>query len=83
MNMFLWHLHFIGAEQTVFEGERYTLQFKFDDRYPIEAPEVIFVGEAPEHEHIYSNGYICLSILYEDWSPGLRWFGCCCLYDWS
>ena len=32
---------------------------------PIESPEVIFIGSPPEHEHIYSNGFICLSILYD------------------
>jgi ubiquitin-conjugating enzyme E2 W len=32
---------------------------------PIDSPEVIFVGNIPIHEHIYSNGYICLSILYD------------------
>ena len=32
---------------------------------PIESPEVIFVGPIPCHEHIYSNGFICLSILYD------------------
>ena len=45
---------------------------------PIESPEVIFVGKPPDHEHIYSNGFICLSILYDgnivhnvEWSPAL------------
>ena len=32
---------------------------------PIESPEVIFIGHIPVHEHIYSNGFICLSILYD------------------
>ena len=36
---------------------------------PIEPPEVIFVGGFPQHEHIYSNGFICMSILYDGWSP--------------
>lgn len=51
---------------------------------PLDSPEVVFVGTAPIHEHIYSNGYICLSILYTgkiiimynlnllEWSPALR-----------
>ena len=69
----LWRVKFTGAEETVFAGEKFTLQFKFDQNYPIEAPEVIFVGaHIPEHPHIYSNGYICLSILYDDWTPSLK-----------
>ena len=71
-SMLLWEVSFIGAEGTVFAGEPFTLQFKFDTNYPIEAPEVIFVRGFPEHEHVYSNGYICLSILYDEWSPSMR-----------
>ena len=26
---------------------------------------------APVHEHIYSDGKICLNILYNDWNPKL------------
>jgi ubiquitin-conjugating enzyme E2 W len=39
---------------------------------PIEAPEVIFYGKTPEHEHCYSNGFICLSILYDHWSAAMN-----------
>lgn len=46
-------------------------QFTFNNNYPIESPEVIFVGDVPVHEHIYSNGHICISILYDQWSPAL------------
>ena len=70
--MMVWHIKFTGAEGTVYAGEAYTLQFKFNSEYPIDSPEVIFVGTPPEHEHIYSNGFICLSILYSDWSPALK-----------
>ena len=37
------------------------------DRYPMESPEVVFIPPSPEHPHIYSNGHICLSILYDEW----------------
>ncbi len=42
-----------------------SLKFIFEENYPIEAPEVTFVGKMPDHEHIYSNGFICMSILYD------------------
>lgn len=71
-DLLLWEVSFPGAEGTVFAGEHFTLQFKFDANYPIEAPEVIFIRGFPEHEHVYSNGYICLSILYDEWSPSMR-----------
>ncbi|KAI8850646.1 ubiquitin-conjugating enzyme/RWD-like protein, partial [Chytridium lagenaria] len=46
-------------------------QFKFGNNYPLESPEVIFIENVPIHPHIYSNGHICLSILYDQWSPAL------------
>ncbi|KAM0678721.1 hypothetical protein BDAP_000682 [Binucleata daphniae] len=60
-----------GASDTIYENELYTLSFKMPKNYPIEAPEVTFVGKVPVNEHIYSNGHICLSILYDQWSPAL------------
>ncbi|CAK64844.1 unnamed protein product (macronuclear) [Paramecium tetraurelia] len=65
-----WIVGFEGAKGTLYEGEKFELQFKFPNSYvePIESPEVVFLGKPPEHEHIYSNGFICLSILYDEWS---------------
>ena len=71
-SMTKWHIKFVGAEATLYAGEPYTLQFKFSKDYPIDSPEVIFVGTPPKHEHIYSNGFICLSILYSEWTPALK-----------
>lgn len=70
-----WQLVLLGAAGTIYEGERYPIRFRFPARYPLESPEVVFVANAqskpPEHPHVYSNGHICLSILYDAWSPAL------------
>ena len=67
----IWHIKFQGAAGTLYAGENFTLHFRFDDRYPFEPPEVMFIGQPPIHEHIYANGYICLSTLSKDWTPAL------------
>jgi ubiquitin-conjugating enzyme E2 W len=61
-----------GPANTLSQGESFLLRFKFGMKYPFDSPEVTFVGESiPLHQHIYSNGHICLSILTDDWSPAL------------
>ena len=64
-----WQVQLQG--QGIYEGEAFTLRFAFSRNYPLESPEVVFVGAAPVHPHVYSNGHICLSILYQEWSPAL------------
>lgn len=57
------------------------LRVTFSDRYPHDPPEIIFLPPAPEHLHIYSNGWICLDILYAcrtgGWSPAMTVSSCC------
>ncbi|XP_040582247.1 ubiquitin-conjugating enzyme E2 W isoform X1 [Lepeophtheirus salmonis] len=61
-----------GPKGTLYEGENFQLEFKFNSKYPFDSPQVVFVGNAiPIHPHIYSNGHICLSILTDDWSPAM------------
>ncbi|CAD6577250.1 MAG: hypothetical protein CYPHOPRED_000201 [Cyphobasidiales sp. Tagirdzhanova-0007] len=62
-----WFISIELLGESVFQGERYLLRFRFDGGYPMEAPEVIFMvtdgWKAPEHPHVYSNGHICMSLL--------------------
>ncbi|CAD5205651.1 unnamed protein product [Bursaphelenchus okinawaensis] len=68
-----WTVTVNGAPNTLYEGEIFKLLFKFDNQYPFTSPEVTFVGShIPVHPHVYSNGHICLSILFDDWTPALN-----------
>ena len=70
----VWKVKMAGPTNTLYDGEQFVIQFKFNVKYPFDSPEVTFVGPPetiPVHQHIYSNGHICLSILTDDWSPAL------------
>ena len=64
-----WVVKLVGAPNTVYDGEIYRLRIRFHPDYPTQPPEVTFMRPAPMHEHIYSDGKICLNILYNDWKP--------------
>uniref|UniRef100_A0A0C9QLN8 E2 ubiquitin-conjugating enzyme n=1 Tax=Wollemia nobilis TaxID=56998 RepID=A0A0C9QLN8_9CONI len=70
-NLKRWIIEVTGASDTVYADETYRLQVDFPEHYPMEAPQVIFLQPTPLHAHIYSNGHICLDILYESWSPAM------------
>ncbi|KAK7468500.1 hypothetical protein VKT23_003006 [Stygiomarasmius scandens] len=67
--------------ESLYQGEKFTLQFRFDSGYPISSPAVQFVvtdgKQAPIHPHVYSNGHICASILGNEWSPVLSVVAVC------
>ncbi|CAO1635713.1 unnamed protein product [Parajaminaea phylloscopi] len=71
-----WVIEIRALGETLFQGERFALRFRFADTYPLESPEVVFLTtdgwKAPELNHVYSNGHLCLSILGNEWSPVLN-----------
>mgnify|MGYP003148560537 CR=1 FL=1 len=69
-NLMLWHVTFEMPDGCAYEGETHRVQFVMDKDYPYEAPTVAFLTDV-DNEHVYSNGHICLSTLYNDWSPSL------------
>ncbi|KAL8443755.1 hypothetical protein Emag_005839 [Eimeria magna] len=73
-----WLVALEGAPDTAYAGEAFLLSFQFFPKYPIDSPELVFVTPfVPLHPHVYSNGHICLSILYDHWSPALGVKACC------
>jgi ubiquitin-conjugating enzyme E2 W len=35
-----WIIHIHGSEGTLYEGEEFVLQFKFNSKYPFDSPQV-------------------------------------------
>ncbi|KAE9409386.1 UBC-like protein [Gymnopus androsaceus JB14] len=76
--------------ESLYPNEKFTLQFRFDQQYPISSPAVQFVvtdgREAPVHPHVYSNGHLIALILScryvhpflgNEWSPVLSVVAVC------
>uniref|UniRef100_A0A7S2UDQ9 UBC core domain-containing protein n=1 Tax=Attheya septentrionalis TaxID=420275 RepID=A0A7S2UDQ9_9STRA len=69
-NLRLWMVQMKGPEGTLYEGEVFRLRIRFPPNYPTEPPSVFFLPpHIPQHEHVYTNGDICLSLLGADWRP--------------
>ncbi|KAG6918692.1 hypothetical protein DXG01_012510 [Tephrocybe rancida] len=60
--------------ESLYEGEKYTLQFRFDANYPISSPAVQFVVTDGHTSPIHP---ICASILGNEWSPVLSVVAVC------
>ncbi len=69
-NIRLWIVTIVGAKDTIYEGEVFKLRIEFPKDYPTVPPSVYFLKKhMPVHEHVYTNGDICLSLLGNGWRP--------------
>jgi ubiquitin-conjugating enzyme E2 W len=69
-NLRIWIVTMQGAPNTIYEGETFQLRIQFPPKYPTVPPSVYFLPpNIPQHEHVYTNGDICLSLLGKDWAP--------------
>ncbi|THD21445.1 Ubiquitin-conjugating enzyme [Fasciola hepatica] len=67
-NLTRWLASINGPEDTVYEGQHYTLSMEFGPNYPYSPPTVRFVSRC-YHPNVDPRGTICLDILKEKWSP--------------
>jgi ubiquitin-conjugating enzyme E2 A len=67
-NITHWKISLFGPPQTDWEGAILQLSVKFSPKYPIEAPDIRFVGVIPFHPNVYANGKICLDLIQHNWS---------------
>ena len=56
---------------SIFAGEKHKLRIQFPVTYPADPPSMYFLQPTPRHEHVYTNGDICLNLLGNDWRPTL------------
>ena len=68
-NVRLWIVTLSMPSNTIYAGETYKLRIQFPADYPTSPPSVFFLPPTPRHEHVYTNGDICLSLLGSDWRP--------------
>ena len=40
----IWKVKMAGPTNTIYDGEQFVVQFKFNAKYPFDSPEVTFVG---------------------------------------
>mmetsp|Transcript_4578 Transcript_4578/g.6850 ORF Transcript_4578/g.6850 Transcript_4578/m.6850 type:complete len:190 (+) Transcript_4578:40-609(+) len=69
-NIYEWYSTIMGPEGTPYAGGVFYLNITFPPEYPFKPPKVQFRTRI-YHCNIDRNGYICLDILKDNWSPAL------------
>jgi ubiquitin-conjugating enzyme E2 D/E len=70
-NLYVWNGFIFGPTGTPYEGGIFKIHIEFPKDYPFNPPKITFKTKI-YHPNISSNGYICLDILKDKWSPILK-----------
>ena len=76
-DMFKARVLITGPEDTPYENGFYLFDFTFTDQYPHKPPKCLYLttqGNSRMNPNLYTNGYVCLSLL-GTWS-GPSWTSC-------
>jgi ubiquitin-conjugating enzyme E2 D/E len=69
-DMFHWEATIIGPEGSPYSGGIFRLDIHFPTDYPFRPPKIKFLTKV-YHPNINSQGFICMDILKDAWSPAL------------
>ncbi|CAG9760899.1 unnamed protein product [Ceutorhynchus assimilis] len=70
-NIYEWECQISGPPGSVYEGGVFILDLQIPPEYPFKPPVVTCRTRIYHCNINYNNGYICLDILSENWSPAL------------
>lgn len=69
-NLFKWSATIYGPEGSPYDSGVFILNIDFPNDYPFKPPKIIFETKI-FHCNINYQGFICLDILKDKWSPAL------------
>jgi ubiquitin-conjugating enzyme E2 I len=69
-DLFKWEAGIPGKKKTDWEGGLFKVVLHFSPDYPSKAPLVKFTPPI-FHPNVYQDGEVCLSILTDEWAPGI------------
>ena len=70
-DLFIWKGTIIGPDDSPYEGGIFLFSIHFPTDYRFKPPKITFLTKI-YHPNINSNGFICLIILMDQWSPALK-----------
>ena len=69
-DMFTWDGVIFGPSESPYAGGVFNVTIQFPIDYPFKPPRIVFSTKI-YHPNINADGFICLDILKQNWSPAL------------